>query len=870
MQLLIEKPSASPLGPIPSPPGFESLARQLTEIQESVNALPDRLSFLMKQRRQSEDSSCSDDETWQPAGGMLSMALRKCIEEEEKRPSPAVSRRVSRMSVSSSMASKSKSQNNRINSVFSAMSADSSILSSALRSGPLLGSQVPSGGGGRRRGPGGRSRENSFAVDSRTSSIASRTNSVVSNSMDWRKNSVVSNSMDWRKNSVVSNSMDWRKNSVISANISGLNNSMGGLGGGDLRANNLPSAPPPAISELSPATLSEFSPGISGDIGRCSVISEGESSNGSNENMEQKPRRGGGSNGKRALMERQQIGSSGPALHSVLPGLDESEESLPTKINEDDLQASEGERSAQSEKKKVWSLRMTTNKSLRAVNSLHRQGSMTEVQADEDPSEDTPFMGLATWLQVLDPESTVSFLWNLIMMLDLIFLGVALPLQVAYLETALPPGWAGLLHLSDALLIADVLWNLIVPWDTGMELLVHPLDIFFRYAQSWLLLDLIAAMPLLDAAGPVIDAGGTVLRVMKVGKCWKLAVYFTRVQACLSSGFLSYVKIFLPLLLAFHFFACIFRCILRAEDAENVPLGEQSVGRSYVDDLYWLVMTMTSVGYGDVSVTSFYGRVYAIVVMFASSFYTGFTVSSTSSALKKLFDDRVESQVNRANSFMNRHHMPAGLRHRVENHLRNKKATNDSSVSETAQLLELLSPSLQKELSRELLSNMLMGFPMLSQAPESLIAQLAQAHTWVHALTGELVVEEGQVEQELMFVATGRLTMLRVDPFTEQLEEESLGTASWFGERCLFLANSIREFTVVAEEDAELAYLHISEFQRILALFPEIQKQLVHLTELVDKGKLDVRDLQYVPPETQDEQKRCCLLQLLRPQEDDL
>merc|ERR1712141_926008 len=68
-----------------------------------------------------------------------------------------------------------------------------------------------------------------------------------------------------------------------------------------------------------------------------------------------------------------------------------------------------------------------------------------------------------------------------------------------------------------------------------------------------------------------------------------------------------------------------------------------------------------------------------------------------------------------------------------------------------------LSPCLQRELSLELLSSTILEFPLLKEAPHAFVAELAEAHEWVQALKGDLVVEEGQLLQELVFVVHGQL-----------------------------------------------------------------------------------------------------------------
>jgi hypothetical protein len=150
--------------------------------------------------------------------------------------------------------------------------------------------------------------------------------------------------------------------------------------------------------------------------------------------------------------------------------------------------------------------------------------------------------------------------------------------------------------------------------------------------------------------------------------------------------------------------------------------------------------------------------------MFSSSLYGGFIISSMSHAMKRVFDDSAETKVSDAVAFMSAHRVPLRMQRRITLCLR-KRVKDEMSLSKPSNLLALLTPALQKELSMELLRSTLAKFPLFENASETFLAQLAQAHTWIEALAGDLVVEEGQVEQELAFVVTGILMVLR--PGTE-------------------------------------------------------------------------------------------------------
>eukprot|EP00930_Biecheleria_cincta_P079371 TRINITY_DN67184_c0_g1_i1.p1 TRINITY_DN67184_c0_g1~~TRINITY_DN67184_c0_g1_i1.p1 ORF type:complete len:172 (+),score=29.39 TRINITY_DN67184_c0_g1_i1:352-867(+) len=147
----------------------------------------------------------------------------------------------------------------------------------------------------------------------------------------------------------------------------------------------------------------------------------------------------------------------------------------------------------------------------------------------------------------------------------------------------------------------------------------------------------------------------------------------------------------------------------------------------------------------------------------------------------------------------------------------------------------------------ELLRTTLVKFPLFTCAPETFLAQLAQAHRWIEALAGDLVVEEGQIQQEMVFVVRGKLTVLKPS-VAGGVDEVQLDAGSWFGEQSFFTKRPIiRNFTAMAVEEAELAILTMMEFLKLMEIYPQMKRRLKKLAKAVQQGQLRVDDLTHSP-----------------------
>eukprot|EP00930_Biecheleria_cincta_P085312 TRINITY_DN74704_c0_g1_i1.p1 TRINITY_DN74704_c0_g1~~TRINITY_DN74704_c0_g1_i1.p1 ORF type:complete len:796 (-),score=112.73 TRINITY_DN74704_c0_g1_i1:296-2683(-) len=498
------------------------------------------------------------------------------------------------------------------------------------------------------------------------------------------------------------------------------------------------------------------------------------------------------------------------------------------------------------EKTKSWNLAVNHSRPLTTVRLSAQTQEIRGTQLGREFRKTSRY--LSWWLFVFHPDGSVRLGWDLFMTLTIIFLAVVLPIVFSYFKQEdYSQTLAALLLEADVVLIFDVLINFTTPWDDGPRVFMKPMDIASRYVQSWFCLDLLSIWPL--GLGATLGSNAYKMHMLaKMTKCAKLVYLLPRCLKRFPGALTSYLRILLPVVLFFHALACTWQSVCR-EDADGGDVSSD-LREAYVADLYWVLMTMSSVGYGDIVPQGVTGRTFCIIVMFSSSLYGGFIISSMSHAMKRMFDDSAETKVSDAVAFMSAHRVPLHMQRRITLCLR-KRVTDEMSLSKPSNLLAWLTPALQKELSTELLRSTLAKFPLFENAPETFLAQLAQAHTWIEALSGDLVVEEGQVEQELAFVVTGILMVLR--PGTEAtnqncVDERQLEAGSWFGERCFFSRKQdcIRDFTVMVVQDAELAVLTLQSFDSLMDIYPQMHKQLRRLRRAVHAGTLSLAELAFI------------------------
>ena len=122
-------------------------------------------------------------------------------------------------------------------------------------------------------------------------------------------------------------------------------------------------------------------------------------------------------------------------------------------------------------------------------------------------------------------------------------------------------------------------------------------------------------------------------------------------------------------------------------------------GAVYAAATYWSAMTITSIGYGDISAT--HGnpgeQALATVIMLLSAFVWGWCVATFCSVIASMADSKLEyrATLDHLNRFMTAEQLPSKLRQRLREYFFKTKHLRDARA--TVRLFEQMSPRLQAE-----------------------------------------------------------------------------------------------------------------------------------------------------------------------------
>eukprot|EP00929_Paragymnodinium_shiwhaense_P107854 TRINITY_DN74209_c0_g1_i1.p1 TRINITY_DN74209_c0_g1~~TRINITY_DN74209_c0_g1_i1.p1 ORF type:complete len:946 (+),score=202.46 TRINITY_DN74209_c0_g1_i1:122-2959(+) len=447
---------------------------------------------------------------------------------------------------------------------------------------------------------------------------------------------------------------------------------------------------------------------------------------------------------------------------------------------------------------------------------------------------------------IISPSNPARLAWEVFGLLTTIVICFMAPVALAYSGDIIHTGrFATLLLVADALLILEVPINLRTGFIQEFELVTSPTIIAVRYLQGNFLLDLLSACPLFLVESFRDTIMEKVVLLTKFCRIVKLGPSIATLQQNFQSlSFLAHMKGLLLVFYLCHVMSCGWRAAQDADHEMSSIATERDWSFRYVADFYFIIATMTTVGYGDLHPTGMYTRVFCVFAMVLSTVAFGFLLNLVGRELSRVFDDEVEAKKREAMAFMRRREVPRELRDRVEQNLQ-QRLRQDTRMAAAPNLLAKLSPAVQRELALELLREVILRFPLFMGVSRAFACELAQAMIWLEAQSGDIVAQQGQSVRELCFVVQGRIVLLTPD--AHHVMEEERGPGAWFGERSLFVSEYIRPCTAISRMDSELAVLPIDSYKSILRMFPRLRSRHKALQKAVNGSRRSLDELQYTP-----------------------
>jgi Ion transport protein. len=267
--------------------------------------------------------------------------------------------------------------------------------------------------------------------------------------------------------------------------------------------------------------------------------------------------------------------------------------------------------------------------------------------------------------------------------------------------------------ILETVFIVDILINFrMAYYDKGM-LVTNGRQIVHYYLRKGFSLDFLAVLAELIA---VVSYGTSLwyLKIIKIVRVKKLFFMTNRIEDFLNlqrsvSATLKLIKLWGTILIVGHWIACLFHILAyNRKDTEmtwldKANLENGSIFERYIAAFYWAVMTMTTVGYGDIGPTTAVERLFTIAAMIIACALFGYSMNTIGVIFQEINSEKQQAKekIRSVKNYMNQKNLGRNIQTRVKNYLQYMIDSKNFHKHEEEEFFKMLSQALKDEIISE-------------------------------------------------------------------------------------------------------------------------------------------------------------------------
>lgn len=378
------------------------------------------------------------------------------------------------------------------------------------------------------------------------------------------------------------------------------------------------------------------------------------------------------------------------------------------------------------------------------------------------------------------------------------------------------------------------------------DLIQDPKEVASQYVRTWFGLDLIATFPF-DTVVSALASGSLaageqlsvtlprllrflrlikLTRVLRILKLKKLLDQMDEMSV-FANHVIRFMRIGFYMIVIAHILGCGWYFVGSiAVDAGDLNeswlwrynLVDAPVETQYTQSLYWAFVTVTTVGYGDITPTSNRERLFVVVCTFVGNMAFAFMVGKITAlayqvdATTNVFQEKMDA----VNEFMKYREVPREMRKRVrafyESFWGRGIHFNESKI------LGELSFSLRREVAHFLNRDIIRSVPIFKGANERFTDEFISLLRPLQSLPGDEIMSAGDRGRDMFILRKGAVMISPLEGTTHTLTD-----GSFFGEIPMVFEQLRRTATATSVVATELAALSKSGFKQLCRNYPNFQ-----------------------------------------------
>ncbi len=403
---------------------------------------------------------------------------------------------------------------------------------------------------------------------------------------------------------------------------------------------------------------------------------------------------------------------------------------------------------------------------------------------------------------------TIYHTWNIVVIFAAIYAAIMAPLDFAY--EAVTVSGKPIYQLISVIFMVDFLLNAYI-FSSRKKARCIELEDQGWYKFSILFTDLLAAIPFaLFNASPFF----ILFRLFKLPRLYNLLGNWLH-SLVKYAGIFLFVSFSFWFLIFTHIIACGWHSI--HEQEQNIDMAS-----SYINDLYWTITTLTTVGYGDITPITNPQKIYAICVQVFGFGVLTFIIGAVASQLVRKDPARVryEENMDGLTSLMHYRTLPKSMRSKIVDFYKHMWR-NRLGYDET-QFLRTLPENLQTEVGLYLKKDVIEKVSIFKNASDLFKQEIALSLKPIFLTPGDCIFKAGDEGDKMYFVVNGELNTLTQ---SEDKILTQLNVGDYFGEIALF-KNQARSATVKALTYCDIYSLDKASFDKLISKYPRVIEEI--------------------------------------------
>ncbi|MBT3585383.1 MAG: cyclic nucleotide-binding domain-containing protein [Halobacteriovoraceae bacterium] len=335
------------------------------------------------------------------------------------------------------------------------------------------------------------------------------------------------------------------------------------------------------------------------------------------------------------------------------------------------------------------------------------------------------------------------------------------------------------------------------------------------------LVDTAACIPFdLLAWGFDLGAGMGIFGLLRLFRLVRIIKLFNIIQnMTVVPRWVKFQMILILSLIGIHWIACGWIIL-------NPPGADIIIRSYYIKTLYWVVTTLTTVGYGDITPSDDVGRLFTMVIMIMGVGLYGLIIGNISRIFmesdrhKELSREKMQD----LHLFMGHYNIPERLQSACFNYynyvFQKRLSDNDTKI------IGDLPHALQNELQTYMNMKLIQTVPVFKYCSHACLKAIAASLEQMYFSPGQNIINIGEDGQEMFIIGHGVVEVILKDGNIVA----SLHEGQFFGEAAL-LKQTTRNANVRAQTYCDLYKLKKEDFLHIIEKYPELLESMQKVTK---------------------------------------